>query len=102
MPILFDIQTNTKLSGAKPFAHIDHLSHFGDIEKVVLFMIGSVFQIISIIWNDGEKVWIIKQELAGEEESELKSVFDFMKEQIEPITGLLSLGNILNETGNYN
>jgi tetratricopeptide (TPR) repeat protein len=100
--ILFDIQANTKLQSAKPFASIGHLSQFGDTEEEVLFMLGSIFKILSITWEDIEKVWTIKLELAGEEENELKSVFESMKKEIEPQTGLLSLGNILKDMGKYN
>jgi tetratricopeptide (TPR) repeat protein len=65
-------------------------------------MLGSIFKILSITWEDIDKVWIIKLELAGEEESELNSIFESMKKEIESETGLLSLGNILNKMGKYN
>ncbi|CAF4393141.1 unnamed protein product [Rotaria sp. Silwood2] len=99
--VLFDIEANTCLVDAKPFADISRRSAFDKEEQEILFMLGSIFKIIDVSRNEEEKLWIVKLELTNEEENDLKLVFKYMKNEIPDETDLLSLGNIYYHMGKY-
>ncbi|CAF1168229.1 unnamed protein product [Didymodactylos carnosus] len=96
--VLFEIEANTHLNNAKPFADISRLSCFQN-EEEVLFMLGSVFQLTNINYNEQQQVWLIKLVLCDEDDDQLKDVFDSMKEDIEDETDFMSLGDILQQMG---
>ncbi|CAF0780859.1 unnamed protein product [Didymodactylos carnosus] len=100
--VLFEIEVETQLEDAKPFADISVLSDLGPEEKEVLFMFGSVFKIVNISRNEDEKLWIIKLVLAGQENKELKPVFESMKNEIPQKTDLLVLGGVFRNMGKSN
>ncbi|UJR31907.1 hypothetical protein I4U23_019381 [Adineta vaga] len=99
--VLFVIDANPKIKGIKPFANIASQSYFPD-EQEILFMIGSIFQIMKIYFSNKENVWIIHMTLSNDSKHELKSVFDLMKNEYGAgETGLLSLGRILRQMGKF-
>jgi hypothetical protein len=66
--VLFDIQANPELANEKPFADISTQSYFPD-ELEVVFMLGSIFQLVSIEY-DTDGIWIIHMILSsGDEKS---------------------------------
>jgi tetratricopeptide (TPR) repeat protein len=77
--VLFEIDADPKAVTTKPFADISMYSCF-DIESEVLFMLGSVFRLNSIIREDDE-VWIIKMTLCSDNEHDLKQVLTDMKDR---------------------
>ena len=99
--VLFEIDADTYSVGAKPFADITQHSAFNEEEQEILFMLGSIFKVVSISKNEEEKLWIIKLELSNEEENDLKLVFEYMKKTIVEETDLLSLGSIYYHMGKY-
>ncbi|CAF1514666.1 unnamed protein product, partial [Rotaria sp. Silwood1] len=101
--VMLDIEANTQLQGAKPFASIAHLSTFGAQEEEVLFMIGSIFKIVDITRDENNKMWVIKLMLVNEEANDLKPLFETMKKNnIAQDTDLVSLGNIFSRMGKFN
>jgi len=96
--ILFEIHADPQLVKSKPFADITRFSDFPD-EQEVLFMIGSIFHIKSVVL-DNEQMWNIQLDLCSDHEHKLKDVLSYMKEKmgIGP-TNLRILGDILWKMG---
>ncbi|CAF5046363.1 unnamed protein product, partial [Rotaria sp. Silwood1] len=81
--VMLDIEANTQLQGAKPFASIAHL--------------------IDITRDENNKMWVIKLMLVNEEANDLKPLFETMKKNnIAQDTDLVSLGNIFSRMGKFN
>ncbi|CAF1613471.1 unnamed protein product [Rotaria magnacalcarata] len=98
--VLFEIIADPKVVMTKPFADISTLSHFAD-ESEVLFMLGSIFRINSII-RDDEQVWVIEMSLCGDDEHSLKHVLGDMKRKIGAgETTLCTLGKVLWTMGKF-
>ncbi|CAF0837835.1 unnamed protein product [Rotaria sordida] len=97
--ILFEIHATTRRIDAKPFAEISHFGSYTD-EKEILFMLGSVFKLQNIVYDENEKLWIVKLILCGENDNELKDVLKSMKSDIAECPNLTSLGLLLKKMGN--
>ncbi|UJR16852.1 hypothetical protein I4U23_003751 [Adineta vaga] len=98
--ILFDIQVDIHLS-TKPFADVTKLSYFQDEEEII-FMLGSVFRILSVDHSQDEHVWIAKIVLCNENDHDLKDLFTYQKEKIgKGMTNAVSLGDILFKMGDF-
>lgn len=97
--VLFEIEADSSLFSAKPFADITRMSAFGDREQEVLFMLGSIFQIASIERSEDEKLWSVKFIISSDDESELKPTFESMKTRLDAETTGISLGNLFYEMG---
>ncbi|CAF2108554.1 unnamed protein product [Rotaria magnacalcarata] len=101
--ILFMIDVDPRKVRSKPFADISALSYFKD-ESEVLFMVGCIFRLMNIRWDDKDKLWIIQMQLAGNEQNDLKDLFHHMREEYgggESEADLLSYGDILYHMGKY-
>ncbi|CAF2957651.1 unnamed protein product [Rotaria sp. Silwood2] len=98
--VLFEIEANTRLHGAKPFANVTHLSQF-EMEQEVLFMAGSVFKILDISKNENEKLSIIKLVLSGTEDNNLRDMFEIIKQEIPEETNISTVGDIFFQMGKY-
>jgi tetratricopeptide (TPR) repeat protein len=97
--VLFEIDANPEMITTKPFADISEDSHFTN-ELEVLFMIGSIFRLKNIYYNDTDNVWIIEMNLCSDNEFDLKQVLLHMKQQIgNGETDLQTLGKILWDMG---
>ncbi|CAF3283948.1 unnamed protein product [Rotaria sp. Silwood2] len=53
-PVLFHIRADTTLSNTKPFADIRLVSHFGEDESEILFILGSAFKINGVEYEINE------------------------------------------------
>ncbi|CAF4031163.1 unnamed protein product [Rotaria sp. Silwood1] len=91
--VLFDLQVDQRLSGAKPFADITSMSYYRD-EEEVLFMLGAIFRICLVTFDSQANVWHIELELCSDDDSDLKPSFDSLKEDIDDETNLYELGRI--------
>ena len=98
--VLFEIDADPQVEGVRAFAEITSLSYFAG-ESEVLFMLGSIFRLVSIDCND-QGVWIFRLRLCGNNDLDLQAVFDHMKNQHgSGETTLLSVGLTLCEMGRY-
>jgi tetratricopeptide (TPR) repeat protein len=98
--VLFEIEASPQLHGVKPFANISSFSNYPD-EKEVLFMLGSIFRVISIVC-DRNAVWTVKLTLCGDHDRDLEMVVNYMKSQIKQgELGLVKLGDVLRDMGKY-
>jgi tetratricopeptide (TPR) repeat protein len=107
--ILFEIKIdiNINLPVDKPFADITKMTYF-EREKEVLFMIGSMFKIESVQFNDDDDLWIASIALCSEDDYELRDEFKYMRTELvgkvddegdRPIATLNNLGNLLLKMG---
>ena len=78
--ILFIIHADPRLVKSKPFADISSLSYFSN-EREVLFMIGSIFRLTKIEKLKDKDIVTIYMELCGDDEHDLKELFDHMKKE---------------------
>jgi len=98
--VLFEIDANLQSADKKPFADITTFSYFPD-ESEVLFMLGSIFQLISIDYND-DRIWIIHMTLSSGNDHDLRPIFEHMKNQhSQDQTDLLSFGHVLRDMGKF-
>jgi tetratricopeptide (TPR) repeat protein len=98
--VLFEMVADTNRADTRPFAKISEFSEFPN-EEEVLFMAGSVFRLDNIRdeQNKGVTVHVIKLNLCGDNDNQLRDVLTSMKDEIGQETNLLSLGNILQDLG---
>lgn len=71
--ILYEIKANPNVGKTKPFANISQQSQYQK-EEEVLFMIGSIFQLTNISFDETNQCSIIKMTLRSDEE---KQIFEF-------------------------
>ena len=98
--VLFDIEADPRLDAVKPFANITSISYFCK-EKEVLFTVGAIFQIMDIHPTE-DRVWVIRMKLCSDNDGDLKSTLEHMKQQYGcGETSLLSLGRVLEAMGRF-
>jgi len=101
--VLFVIDADPQVVKSKAFADISSLSAFSN-ECEVLFMIGSIFRLIKIEEIKNEKIITIHMELCGDDEHDLKELFDHMKKEYgggNEEVNLHSFGQVLYRMGKY-
>ncbi|CAF2947885.1 unnamed protein product [Rotaria sp. Silwood2] len=99
--VLFEIDADPQLKGIKPFSNITSLSYFPE-EEEILFMLGSIFRIISIN-RDEDELWTIRMVLVGDEHQESNLIINQMKnEYTEQETNIITYGNILRDMSKLN
>ncbi|CAF1384465.1 unnamed protein product [Adineta steineri] len=97
--VLFEIDADPKVVTTKPFADISQFSDFSD-ESEVLFMLGSIFRLNSIIRDDQNQIWIIEMCLCSDDEHNLKQILMDMKNEIgNGETNLCILGKVVRRMG---
>ena len=94
MGVLFDLRVDMTLDRTKPFADITSISYYQD-EEEVLFMLGTVFRLCQCTFDVTTYVWTIECELCNDDDHQLRSSLDSLKEQIDDETNLYELGRIL-------
>ncbi|CAF1113460.1 unnamed protein product [Rotaria sp. Silwood1] len=97
--ILFKIKIDPRLP-TKPFADIEGISYFPD-EREILFMLGSIFRIDEINYDNNDALWTINMSLCSEDDFELKELFAYLKKDIGEEASMVTLGNILLQMGEY-
>jgi len=99
--ILFQIEANPRIVKTKPFANISRFSVFPD-EEEVLFMIGSIFQLKNISFDNKNQFWIVQMSLSSDDDNQLKKVLMHMKQQTgQGAIDLRILGEFLSEMGRF-
>ncbi|CAF4570658.1 unnamed protein product [Rotaria socialis] len=82
--VLFEIDLDPTLEGIKPFANITSNSFFAD-EQEVLIMLGSIFQLVKIDYQD--RVCIVQMTLCSDKDNSLKPIYDYMKNEYDDYDG---------------
>jgi tetratricopeptide (TPR) repeat protein len=83
--VLFEIDADPQFAGNKPFADIK--SHSAAKEEEVLFMLGSIFEVVKII-RENDRIWLIQLKLCSDDNLLLDSMDDNYNK-------LLSFGQVL-------
>lgn len=97
--VLFEIEADPRCTTTKPFAHIASLSFYPS-EDEVLFMLGSIFRVISINRNPDD-IYIIQLRLCRDDDHDLKKIFQHMKDQIVGFDNTLAFANVLLQMGKF-
>lgn len=99
--VLFEIDADPCLDGIKPFANISSMSYYPD-EEEVLMMIGSVFRLINIHYDE-HRFWIVRMRLCSDSDHDLKLITDHMKEELFGVkdVNLGQFGNVLRSMGKF-
>jgi tetratricopeptide (TPR) repeat protein len=97
--ILFRIEIDLRLP-TKPFADIEGISYYPN-EREILFMLGSIFRINNIVYDDHDALWVLNLSLCSEDDFELKELFAYLKKDIEKEICMATLGKILVRMGEY-
>ncbi|CAF1305848.1 unnamed protein product, partial [Adineta steineri] len=93
-PILFEIDADPCRNDIKPFANISSFSYF-PTEDEILMMLGSVFR-VNNLYLDEDQIWIMNITLCSDNDHDLKSIVDCMKNQYgSEQTRLLLFGHVL-------
>ncbi|CAF1058051.1 unnamed protein product [Adineta ricciae] len=103
--VFFEIYANPRVATSKPFADISQMSVIKD-EEEILFMMGSVFRLSSIFPDkSNSSTWVIRAELCGDENHDLKKLFEYMKEKYgggnDEDVSLRSFGEVLRKMGKF-
>ncbi|UJR19735.1 hypothetical protein I4U23_022869 [Adineta vaga] len=100
--VLFEIDADCTKEGVKPFANISLLSNFPQEEEEVLMMLGSIFRLNNISYDETQG-WIIRMTLRSDNDHDLKTIFDHMKNQLAGggETNLPSFGHVLRDMGKF-
>ncbi len=97
--VFFEI--HAKHSSSLPFALISELSYFKS-ENEVLFMLGCIFRIENVYFDDKVNMWIVKLVLSStQDDHDLKQLFDYLKREIGSETNFYSLAIILRKMGEF-
>ncbi|CAF1641275.1 unnamed protein product [Didymodactylos carnosus] len=62
-------------------------------------MLGSIFCIDEVRFDDEKEVWVIKLTMCSENENELRDEFDYYRQDMGEYISFLSLGNLLSGMG---
>ena len=96
--VLFEIDADPQSRHIKPFADITSYSYFPE-EEEILFMLGSIFQIISVDC-DKDELWTVRMVLVSDDHHDSSVILNQMKsEYMGHETNILTYGNILRDMG---
>jgi tetratricopeptide (TPR) repeat protein len=101
--LLFEINADPSIECIKPFADISKISNYPE-EEEVLFMLGSVFRIDSIIFESNEQIWVVGMTLCSDNEHQAKAVYEKMRNELcagDETPNLIHLANILYDMGQF-
>ncbi|CAF3372980.1 unnamed protein product [Rotaria socialis] len=98
--VLLEIDADPRADISIPFAQVNS-NNDRDNDKDILFMVGSIFRLVSIFY-DKEKRCIIRMTLCNDNEPDLKQIFENMRNEYGyGETNLLALGMILRDMGKF-
>jgi tetratricopeptide (TPR) repeat protein len=96
--VFFEIDADPRLDNIKPFRNITSSSYFPG-EEEVLFMVGTIFRLVQMK-RDSDGIWSIRMMLCSENDHQLQSLFQHMKNELGAgETNLLHFGDVLRKMG---
>jgi tetratricopeptide (TPR) repeat protein len=98
--ILFELEIDTRLQNSKPFAAISHLSYFRN-EEEVLIMLGCIFQIEEVKFNENLQMWMAKLIMRSADDYVLKPIFDYERKEFGNEPNLIHLARMLMNIDEY-
>jgi tetratricopeptide (TPR) repeat protein len=97
--VLFEIDADPRIEGAKHFADITEKSYFPS-ESEILFTLGSIFRIINIRQNI-DRIHIIQMTLGSYNDHSTKPLFDYIINETKNDTSICALGCTLLKSGHF-
>ncbi|CAF0772384.1 unnamed protein product [Rotaria sordida] len=95
--VLFKIDADSRLKNIKAFSNITTFNDYG--EEEILFMIGSIFQVIEIK-RDNNRIWNIRLRLCSNNDDKLQSLFEYMRKKLgNGETNLYIFAGVLHDMG---
>ena len=92
--VFFEIDADPCLENIKPFSNITSHSYFAS-EEEVLFMIGSIFQLVHVCRNQ-DGIWIVQMRLCTSNDHQLTSLVEHLRNEYkDEEKTLMSFGDIL-------
>ncbi len=99
--VLFKIDADPRIENIKPFSDITSYSYFSN-EEEILFMVGSIFQLVQVDRNQNG-IWMIRMKLCSGNDHQLNSLLQFLKSEYnEKENSLISFGDVLYKMGKFN
>ena len=99
--VLLEIDADPNQDGVKPFADISKISRFSQ-EDEILMMLGSIFRLRNISFDDEKQIWRIQLDLCSDHDCDVKNVVKHMGTQYGLInTKLLWLAYVLIDTSDF-
>jgi tetratricopeptide (TPR) repeat protein len=96
--VFFQITADPQINNTKPFSNLSSLSHFPN-EDEVLFMIGTIFRINQIVYNN-DGIWNVQLMLYSDNDNQLQLLFKHMRNELgNGKINLLTLGHVLHQMG---
>ncbi|CAF1116131.1 unnamed protein product [Adineta ricciae] len=97
--VLFEIEIDQCVNKF-PYTDISQISAFGNVEGEILFTMGAVFRILSVDRDDRLKTWNVRLKLTGDEDDELRTLTEHMRDDIVyPSYPLASLAKLMMRMG---
>ncbi|CAF3696016.1 unnamed protein product [Rotaria sp. Silwood1] len=88
--ILLEINVDLN-ANSKPYADIRHLSAFSE-EEEILFMLGCVFRIDDINYDEQTKLWMANLTLCSEDDQDMKNFSSSLDNQLKGQNQLIAIG----------
>jgi tetratricopeptide (TPR) repeat protein len=99
--VFFEIDADPHLENIKPFSNITSHSYFPD-EEEILFMIGSIFQLIHVDRNQ-DGIWMIRMKLCSVNDHQLNSLLEHLKNEYNSGENtMISFADVLFKMGKFN
>ncbi|CAF2088799.1 unnamed protein product [Rotaria magnacalcarata] len=98
--ILFQIEVNPSIIST-PFALIDDISHFNNIEKEILFSMHTIFRICDLEPIQ-DRLWCVYLTLTSDNDQELMILTEYIRQEILGPSGLYRLGHLMDKMGEFN
>jgi tetratricopeptide (TPR) repeat protein len=98
-PILFRMEIDPALTST-PFAELNNISYYSDLEKEVLFSMHTVFRIGEIEQIENG-LWQVELTLTSEIDEQLKRLTERIKTEIGPGTGWHRLSQLMIKMGKF-
>ncbi|CAF1473206.1 unnamed protein product [Rotaria sordida] len=99
--ILLEIDVNLNYL-TKPYADIKRLSAFPQEEEEILFMVGSIFRIENISYDDKINLWIAKLTLCSLDDPDIEDFSLSLKQELNGQNEFVSIGNYFIQMLKYN
>ncbi|CAF1457772.1 unnamed protein product [Adineta steineri] len=97
--VVFQITMDEKIN-KYAYADVSSVSAFDDEESEVLFAMGAVFRIISIV-EENIGFWVVELTLTDDEDKELRAISEYMRDELLEPLPLQRLAQLLYEMANY-
>lgn len=99
--VLFEITIDSSITST-PFALLDNVSFYRDLEKEILFSTHTIFRINEINQlGDNNRLWQVKLTTTNDDDEQLKILTEKLREETEGSTEVHRLGQLLIKLGEF-